>query len=135
MTDITAPVVLMNVATTAVTGTGIILFGVQLGLEYPILFAAVGGAAAGLSALEQSSIWKRVYQTTTAAIFSGYAAPLFAHIIVHYLIKFDYLNEGTEPPMGVQATCAFLIGYMAHSTILPGLRKISSAFLRRSANE
>jgi hypothetical protein len=135
MADTIVPVVVINTVSTSLTGIGIVVFGVQTGLDYPTLFMAVLGSALGVSYLKPANIYKRMFETATATGFAAYSAPLLVHILLHYLVKFDFAAPGIEPSIALSSVCAFIVGYLAHSTILPGLRKIGTSFFRRTAND
>lgn len=135
MTDAIAPAVVVNTLTTSISGVGIVIFGVQTGLDYPTLIAGVIGAATALSYLQPASILRRSLEIISGCLFAGYSAPVFTHMLSHVLAKFDLIQSATEPPAAMQLATAFLVGYMAHSVILPGLRKLGISITRRATNE
>ena len=135
MADTIVPVVVVNTVSTSLTGVGIVILGVQTGLDYPTLFMAVLGSALGVSYLSPANIYKRMFETITATGFAAYAAPLIVHLIIHFLVKFDFAPPDLGPSIALTAVSAFVIGYLAHSTILPGLRKIVTTRMGKAANE
>lgn len=135
MPDTTVPVVAVNTLSTLTTGIGVVLFGVQTGLDYATLIAGVVGGATALSYLAPSKLLTRAFEVVTAALIAGYSSPVLAGVVTHALAKFDLMDKVTMPPSGLQLILAFSVGYMAHGVILPGLRKIGSSYVRRYSNE
>ncbi len=135
MADTTIPIAAANALSTSLTGVGIVILGVQTGLDYPTLFMAVLGSALGVSYLSPANMYKRVFETITATGFAAYSAPLLVQIVLHFLSKFDFVKPDLGPSIAFTAVCAFVVGYLAHSTILPGLRKIVATRIRKTANE
>ena len=135
MADTTVPVVVANAVSTVTTGVGVVIFGVHTGLDYPTLLAGVLGGATALSYLEKAGLLHRAFEITSAALLAGYSSPVLAEISVHMFNKFDLVKEGNQMYMAVKLILAFPTGYLAHGVILPGLRKISLARIKRAANE
>lgn len=135
MTDTTVPVGAVIALSTLTTGVSVVLFGVQTGLDYATLIAGVVGGATALSYLAPAKLVYRAFEVVTAALLAGYSSPVLADIITHTLVKFTVMEHTIPPSLGLQLVLAFSVGYTAHGVILPGLRKIGSAFVRRYSNE
>lgn len=135
MTDTTVPAVAVNIISTSITGVGVVVFGVQTGLDYPTLLAGVLGGATALSYLETAGLFKRAFEVISASLLAGYTSPILADIGLHLLSRFDFIKYTSESRFALQVGIALVVGYMAHGVILPGLRKIGNAFVRRTANE
>jgi hypothetical protein len=135
MADTTIPVVAVNTLSTVTTGVGVVMFGVQTGLDYATLIAGVVGGATALSYLAPSKLLNRAFEVITAALLAGYLSPVLADVSMHLLHKFDFMQITVPAPIGMQLFIAFFIGYTAHGVILPGLRKIGSTLVRRASNE
>lgn len=128
MAEPTASVIASNVASTAVTGTGIVILGVHTGLDYATVIAGLAGGSAALSYLEPTSHLKRAVEIISAAFLAGYSAPLLADVTISTLKKFSIVGDN-PPSDGAQLILAFLVAYMAHGIVLPGIRKIATAFI------
>jgi hypothetical protein len=135
MADTTAPVIAINTVSTLTTGIGVVLFGVHTGLDYATLIAGVVGGATALSYLAPSKLIHRAFEVISAALLAGYSSPVLADVATHTLAKFDLMDKTVPAPIGLQLILAFSVGYIAHGVILPGLRKMGSAFVRRYSNE
>lgn len=135
MADTTVPVVAVNALSTLTTGVGVVIFGVQTGLDYPTLIAGVIGGATALSYLAPSKVLNRAFEIITAALLAGYSSPVLAQLLTYWLGKFDLADKAAATPMALQLSVAFVVGYLAHGVLLPGLRKIASVFMRRASNE
>ncbi len=136
MTDTTTPAtVVVNALGVSAGGVSVVIFGIQTGLDYPTLLAGVLGGATALSYSERTGMFVRAFEVITASLMAGYCSPILAEIAWHTLVRFDFIGEHSQSKMGLQLGLAAVIGYMAHGVILPGLRKIGAAFIRRTANE
>jgi len=135
MTDTTVPVGAVIASSTLTTGVSVVLFGVQTGLDYATLIAGVVGGATALSYLAPAKLLHRAFEVVTAALLAGYSSPVLADVVTHALVKFALMEPSTPASLGLQLVLAFSVGYLAHGMILPGLRKIVSAFVRRYSNE
>lgn len=118
------------VIATTVTGAGVMLLGVNTGLDCPTLIAGVAGGATALSYAEPNKIWVRVFQVASAAIFAGYCAPVMAAITCSLINKMPLMEQKISCA-GVELAVAFVIGYMTHGILLPGIRKLGSTFIGR----
>lgn len=134
MADTITPVVAANLLSTSVAGASVVLFGIQTGLDYPTLIAGVLGGATALSYLEPSKMTRRGFEVISASLLAGYSSPMLTKVVEHSLAKLDMLSE-TSPSSGLQLVIAFVVGYMAHGIILPGLRKIGASYIRRHSND
>lgn len=135
MADSTVPIVAVNALSTFTTGIGVIIFGVQTGLDYPTLLAGVIGGATALSYLAPSKLLNRAFEVITASLAAGYLSPIVSQILCYWLIRFEYLQDAGSVPLPLQLSVAFAIGYLAHGVILPGLRKIGLKLARKAVNE
>jgi hypothetical protein len=135
MADAAVPIVVANSLQTSITGVGVVILGAQTGLDYPTLIAGVLGGATALSYLEPSNLLKRAFEITTASLLAGYSSPVLANVVSHGLVKYNFVQEGMDTQAGMTLVTAFIVGYLAHGVLLPGLRKIASAFIRRNSND
>jgi hypothetical protein len=134
MTEPATSVIVTNVISTALTGAGIVILGVQTGLEYPTLIAGVLGGATALSYQEPTKVWIRAFQVITAALFAGYSAPVASAVLLTALNKLALVGKDSTDD-GIVLCLAFVIAYLTHGVILPGLRKIGNAFVGRYSRE
>lgn len=126
MADPTTSVIATNTIGFLAGGTGVVILGVNTGLDYPTLIAGVAGGATALTYLQRSSWWKRALEVASASLLAGYASPFVASILNVILLKI--LPEGLDLPQGPTQVCtAFIIAYLAHGVLLPALRKIVAA--------
>lgn len=130
MSEPATSVVAANVAATVTTGVGVVIFGVQTGLDYATLIAGFIGGATALSYRAPAKLWVRALEVVSAALLAGYCAPFLAYILVAWMSKIPYI--GVEIPYTpVQLATSAIIGYLAHGVILPGLRKFGEFWTRR----
>jgi hypothetical protein len=123
-----ASVVTTNVISTAVTGAGVIIYGVHTGLDYPTLIAGVIGGATALSYQEPSKPWIRAFQVITAALFAGYASPLFTGMLIALLGKWSLVDQKASA-FGIGLCVAFVTAYLTHGVLLPGFRRVGNALI------
>jgi hypothetical protein len=135
MADTIVPTVAINLINTTVTSVGVVVFGIHTGLDYATLLAGVFGGGLALSYSEKSGLLARAGEVISASLFAGYTSPVFGEIAFNKLVKWELLATTSNSQMGIQIAIAAVIGYTAHGLLLPGLRKILSARLRRTANE
>lgn len=135
MADTTIPVAVATNALSLTTGVGVVVFGVHTGLDYPTLLAGIFGGATALSYLPPSKLLNRAFEVGSASLLAGYSSPVLAEVLTHTLSKLGLLEDNVSTPLGLQFVIAFGVGYLAHGIILPGLRKIGSAYIRRKSNE
>lgn len=128
----TASVVVPNVINTTLSGAGVIVFGVHTGLDYPTLIAGVVGGALALTYQEKANGWLRAFQVITAALFAGYSTPSLVGIAVSILGKWSLVDQ-QESTFGLRVCVSFITAYLTHGVLLPGIRQIGTAFLRKQA--
>lgn len=134
MADTTVPVAIVSNVAASVGSAGVVIFGIHTGLDYPTLIAGVFGGAMALSYLEPSSAIKRAFEVLSASLFAGYSSPVSADILFGSLRKFGVISETAVSPYGLPLIVAFLTGYLAHGVILPGLRTVGAAIIRRHSS-
>lgn len=123
------------IATSVSTSLSVVIFGVDTGLQYAILIAGIFGGTTALSYLEPGKPFKQACDVISASLFAGYTSPATAGMLTHGLIKATLLAPGTITPPGLELALAFLIAFLAHGVLLPGIRKVLSAMFRRYTNE
>lgn len=117
------PVISTSIVSTTITGAGIIILGFHTGLDYPTVIAGVAGGATALSGLDPAKPWKRAFEVITAALFAGYASPPVSSVVINLLGKWSLVDQKMSA-QSIELIVAFLMGYMAHGVVLPGLRRI-----------
>lgn len=90
--------------TTAVTATGVTIFGIATGLSYDVLLAGFAGGLVSLSFIEPQGVWRRIWTLTTSTLLAGYVAPGALPWIV------SVSPEGAEVPVVFAGFCAGLFG-------------------------
>ncbi len=128
-------IIIANAASVSLTGISVVILGVQTGLEYPTLIAGVLGGATALSYSAPSKLLNRAFEVVTASLLAGYSSPVLTAILINMLVKFNLITETDKGISGMELAIAFAVGYLAHGVLLPGLRKVSSMFIRRAADE
>jgi hypothetical protein len=87
-----------------------------------------------LSYLEPSSHLKRAFEVVSASLFAGYSSPVSATIAFGTFQKVGVISETSTAPEGLPLVIAFITGYLAHGVILPGLRTVGAALVRRHSS-
>ncbi len=129
MTDAITSTVAVNVATASLSGAGVVIFGLQTGLDPQMLMAGFAGGASALSYSAPAKPLIGFFQVCTATILAGYASPFLTAFVAYNLHKWG-LQPSEVPLTGAQLLTAFMVAYLAHG-VLPGIRKVASTLLRR----
>lgn len=120
----------INLITTGVTSIGVVIFGVHTGLDYATLIAGVAGGATALSYREPANMFQRAAEVSSAALLAGYLAPGLASVLGAIIGKLPFVNEPIDGAL-LQLPLSWMIGYLAHGILLPGVRKMAGYWTRR----
>ena len=102
----------------AVTGAGITVFGVALGLHPELLLAGFCGAMWSLSICDPMPALRRITVSTISTFVAGYLTPALSAVVLAHNVSWLPPNLTGEI---VQYPLAMMIGFLSHQVIGPWL--------------